>query len=111
MLAKNEKGEMVEVPEAVADLASGIKDFKQRRQVVKAACNLTLPEPPVEEQILGTGEWVNYTRKGKKEEHLYAKVGDAILPDGSTATGLFIRAELVPAVYAELGRLIANKPA
>jgi len=112
MLAKNKDGKQVEVPAGIVEMMEkqGITDFAARRRVVKAACQLELNPPAVEEQILNSGEWKKHTKKGAEDEYLYAVVPGATLPDGTTAQGIFVRAEIVPALYLELARLLDNQP-
>jgi hypothetical protein len=108
MFAKDKSGALVEVSPVVRELIEkqGITDFKKKRQIVKAASDLDLVPPSVEEQVSGSGEWKKYTKDGSKEEHLYVAIPSAILPDGTSAQGLFIRAEIAPAFLQELARLI-----
>ena len=112
MLAKNKDGKQAEVPASVIEMleTQGITEFTKRRSIVKAACGLELVPPAVEEQMAGSGEWKKHARKGSKEENLYVTVPGAILPDGTVCQGIFVRAELAPALYLELGRLLENAP-
>ena len=112
MLAKNKDGKQVDVPATVVEMleTQGITEFTKRRSIVKAACGLELVAPSVEEQLAGSGEWKKHARKGSKEENLYVAIPGAILPDGVTCQGIFVRAELAAGLYQELGRLLENAP-
>lgn len=111
LVGKNEKGETVQVPQEIVDLIErqGIKTFAKRRSLVKNTCGITISPPSVEEQLSGSGEWVEYAKAGEEVKHTYAKFNNVILPDGTTVQAPFVRAELVPALYQELKRLIQNK--
>jgi hypothetical protein len=108
MFAKDKSGNLVEVSPVVQKLieAQGITDFKKKRQIVKAAAELDLVPPSVEEQVAGSGKWQKYAKEGSKEEHLYLAIPSTILPDGTSAQGVFIRAEVASAMFQELARLI-----
>ena len=113
MLARDKNGKQVEVPTYVVDLMEkqGITDFAGRRKLVKAACSgLELVPPSVEEQVAGAGEWKKHAKKGEKEENLYLTVPGAILPSGEVCQGIFVRAELAPALFLEINRLLENTP-
>ena len=111
MLGKNSKGELVQVPSNVTDMLErmGVKDWAQRRKIVKAACHIDLNPLSVPEQILNRGCIKQHARKNKTEEHTYVQVPGATLEDGSVTQGVFFRAELLESVFVELGRLISER--
>lgn len=116
LYAKDKNGKVVEVPTNVVELIEKqkITSFAEKRRLVKLTTGgkdgLELNPPPVEEQVANSGEWKQHTKKGADEAGLYLAIPSTVLPDGTTAQGVFIRAEVVPAILQEMQRLVEKIP-